>query len=286
MSFGKNFVNDRTKTEVFQSMKNVLKSIFLGTGFYEHLKYSKVFALYEKLFKPGVKLQFDRELAFYRSFLKASELFFDVGANDGHKTEVFLKLAKKVLCVEPEPGNVQTLRTRFRNRKSRVFIEDIVVSDTSGTKTLFVHHKGSAFNTLSEKFKTVGQQQGEELFREAITYSGEITVQSKTLDQLIAQYGKPSFIKVDTEGYEKTVLGGLTQPIAFMSLEFMLPQFAPELYDSIQYMERTFGDQLVYNLARDERLLLPRFVNRNELQSHLDQCSQCVIELIVHNRGC
>lgn len=46
------------------------------------------------------------------------------------------------------------------------------------------------------------------------------TVSVTTLDQLIADFGKPDYIKIDVEGFENEVLLGLSQPVPLVSVEF------------------------------------------------------------------
>ena len=58
--------------------------------------------------------------------------------------------------------------------------------------------------------------------RFAEMYQGTKTVPVKltTLDRLIARYGRPLFCKIDVEGFEFSVLKGLSQPITYISFEF------------------------------------------------------------------
>jgi hypothetical protein len=48
----------------------------------------------------------------------------------------------------------------------------------------------------------------------------EIVVPTVTLDQMIADHGKPRYIKIDVEGYEYEVLKGLTEPVPYISFEY------------------------------------------------------------------
>jgi Methyltransferase FkbM domain len=41
-----------------------------------------------------------------------------------------------------------------------------------------------------------------------------------TLDALIAEHGPPAFAKIDVEGFEATVLAGLSRPLPALSFEF------------------------------------------------------------------
>merc|ERR1719476_59374 len=52
----------------------------------------------------------------------------------------------------------------------------------------------------------------------------EIKVESRTLDGLIAQYGKPAYIKIDVEGAEEAAIKGLSTAIPMISWEFTYPE--------------------------------------------------------------
>ena len=41
-------------------------------------------------------------LHFYSQFIKKKDLCFDVGTNIGSRTELFLELGAKIICIEPQ----------------------------------------------------------------------------------------------------------------------------------------------------------------------------------------
>lgn len=245
-------------------MKGSIKRFLHKKGLYYPVRYSRLFHLYQLLFKPAVIQQQQREIIFYRSFLPACTLIFDIGANDGHKTEAFLSLAEKVVCCEPDTENFRLLQARFRNKKEKVILENTALSDQKGMATLHIHHPGSAFNTLSNKWMKVLEEDDVKRWEEKIQFSSQQTVETTTLDRLIEQYGLPGFIKMDVEGFEETVLKGLSRPVPYLSFETLLPDYAGELRNCLDKID-SLDHSATYNIALQEKLVLANFVNRDEL---------------------
>lgn len=54
-----------------------------------------------------------RALVHYRQFVKSGDLVFDVGANVGNRTAVFLRLGARVVAVEPHASCVAELTNRW-----------------------------------------------------------------------------------------------------------------------------------------------------------------------------
>ena len=65
--------------------------------------------------RPKLALRKAREFAFYRGLLGTHvRLIFDIGADAGHKTNLFRRLARCVVAVEPDPASYELLCQRFR----------------------------------------------------------------------------------------------------------------------------------------------------------------------------
>ncbi|MCW3073654.1 MAG: methyltransferase FkbM family [Flaviaesturariibacter sp.] len=173
-------------------MKQKIKCLIIKSGYYDYLKYSHLFKLYEKFFKPQVAKNAQREDTFYQSFLRKCPLIFDIGANDGHKTEAFLKLADQVVCCEPDERNFSILKTRFRNRQKNIKLERVALSSTIGQQGMYIHQTGSAFNTLNPKFKSITEADDLERWTEKIKFNSVVKVSTVTLDILIEKYGLPT----------------------------------------------------------------------------------------------
>jgi len=157
---------------------------------------------------------------FYSTVIGSNDLVFDVGANIGQRSEIFAKLARQVVAIEPQPNCIRHLKSRFRFNR-RVKIEQVALGETPGEATMW-QSESSGISSMSRRFiDTMGQG----VFSDQ-TWNKEIQVPVTTLDSLIALHGAPAFMKIDVEGYELSVLKGLTQPIPMISFEY-----EPELID-------------------------------------------------------
>ena len=147
---------------------------------------------------------FETDLRFYSQFVRPGDLCFDIGANYGAKAEVFLRLGARVVAFEPQDYCMNELKARLGAHPKLVTVE-AAVSDSTGIRTLFVERHSTASSL-------VPQWQGEVVKTAAVS--------TITLRDAIAQYGAPQFIKVDVEGHELEVLGGLSRPVRYLSYEY------------------------------------------------------------------
>lgn len=243
-----------------------IRLFFKRLGIYEYIKYSRPFNLYERLFKRAVVAAHKKEVRLYKSILSGCRLIFDVGAFDGHKTAAFLELCETVVAFEPDPANFDLLRKRFRHKKTRVILQPVALSDRAGESAFFIHHDGSAFNTLNPLWKDLLEADRQRRWNEEIRYAkgNEIVVRTDTLDAYIRQYGVPDFIKIDVEGHERRVLAGLRQKVPCISFECLLPEFRDDLLEILQKL-MSLDDRTVFSVIYEEELIFPGFITHAEL---------------------
>jgi len=155
------------------------------------------------------------ETRFYRRFIRRGALCFDVGANVGRKATFFRLLGAKVVCVEPVPAAIDTLRRTFAE-DSAVTVVPNAAGRSVGTADLRVGDS-TTISSLSDEW--IATAVGTERLA-GRTWPEMITVPVTTLDALIDEFGLPSFCKIDVEGYEVEVLHGLSQALPALSFEF------------------------------------------------------------------
>jgi FkbM family methyltransferase len=155
------------------------------------------------------------EHRFYRQFVSDGDLVFDIGANDGLKTDAFLLLGARVLSVEPNPVCAAKIRQSFLSEinAGRLAVEEVAVGESQGTLSLQLFEEDSTITSGSELFVSVAQQKG-------LISTSVIEVEILTIDQLAARFGHPVFLKIDVEGMDAQVLRGCHSRPTYISFEF------------------------------------------------------------------
>lgn len=154
--------------------------------------------------------------ALYANFVLPGDLVFDIGAHAGDRVSSFRRLGAQVVALEPQPRLARALRL-IHGRDGHVILLPAAVAAVDGQQTLYVNSKNPTVSTLSPAFMI--EAEGTEGWL-GQSWDDSVTVPCLTLDRLIGAFGLPAFIKIDVEGFEDEVLGGLTQAVPALSFEF------------------------------------------------------------------
>jgi FkbM family methyltransferase len=269
------------------ALKSQIQRILKQAGIYQRLKASPAYDLYWSLADRSVRARAKSEIGFYRDLLRGFStggLIFDVGANDGTKTGIFLSLGARVVAVEPDRTNQQILKEKYltyRLARKPVIIVGKALSDRDSIETMWIDEPGSAKNTLSWKWVET-LKHDDKRFGCHHDFCQQTTVETTTLDKLVAAHGLPFFIKIDVEGHEVSVLRGLHSKVPYLSFEVNLPEFLPDGLECVKMLDRLETEGKFNYVAGDyaRGLAHPEWLSSSELSRALGQCSEKSIEVI------
>jgi FkbM family methyltransferase len=269
-------------------LKRKTLTILKHAGLYERLRTSSIHDLYRRVADKGWILARDRQMDFYRRLLpelRHGDLIFDVGANEGSKTDLFLRMGARVVAIDPDETNQLILQERFvkfRLARKPVVIVGKAVSDNNTMESMWIDGPGSAVNTLSKKWATTlkGDKARHTYGHCGLDFAQRRTVETTTLEQLIALHGRPIFIKIDVEGYELNVIRGLRHPVPCLSFEVNLPEFRHEGLQCVALLAGlAVNSKFNYAVDCERGLVLERWLNSNEFLQVLEQCAESSIEV-------
>ncbi|MGB8799205.1 MAG: FkbM family methyltransferase [Candidatus Acidiferrales bacterium] len=267
------------------SLKENLRTLLKRCGVYERAKGSWIYDLYWSVADRRILDDRQKESDFYRTLLEGfqdGDLIFDVGANQGYKSDIFLRCGAKVVAVDPDRTNQEILKQKFldlRWKKRRLVIVPKAVSDRISTETMWIDAPGSAKNTLSRKWADT-LKDDDKRFGHTLGFEQSRQVETVTIEQLIIAHGSPFFIKIDVEGHELSVLRGIRRPVPYLSFEVNLPEFRREGLECIQVLAGLAPDGK-FNYSADCRrgLVLDRWIEKEEISAVLDSSRDGSLEV-------
>lgn len=266
-------------------MKRTIQNTLHKLGLYHRVKSSLAYDLYWRVADPRLIKGQTREVDFFRQVLQGfrpGDLIFDIGANMGQKTSVFLRLGARVVAVDPDRSNQEILRQSFltwRLRKHPVTIVGMAVSDSVGTHTMWVDAPGSAKNTLNPKWVDTLRTDAQR-FGTTLQFTQKLEVNTTTLEELFRTHGRPYYVKIDVEGHEPAVLKGLKSAVPYLSFEVNLPEFKPEALECVELLD-LLAREGQFNYAADcERgFVSKKWLTKGEFLSALGKCGEPCIEV-------
>lgn len=167
--------------------------------------------------------------AFYRNLLRPGDLAFDIGAHVGNRARAMRSAGARVVALEPQAQFSIFLRLTLP-RDIR-----LVEAAAGSVETVAQMAVSSRHPTVSSLKTGFAQKAGFAPGFEHVRWDSVQQVHVTTLDRLIAQEGLPRYIKIDVEGYELEVLSGLSQPVEYISVEYLpgLPDLTLSVIDRL-----------------------------------------------------
>jgi FkbM family methyltransferase len=140
-----------------------------------------------------------------RQYVATGDTVYDIGANIGY---VSLSLAKsvgptgRVIAFEPVPRNFDRLRENIRiNQLANVQLLEFAASEQSGEAVI----------RIAENLATASL-----VWHRNDPSAAQLTIRTVQIDQLVesGDLSSPSFVKIDVEGAEGSVLKGIRRTVA------------------------------------------------------------------------
>jgi len=182
----------------------------------------------------GVPFRARRLEQFYSQFVHEGALCFDIGAHVGNRIRCWRGLGARVVAVEPQEDFFRILH-RLYGRDPSVTLLQRAVGCESGEATLFISERHPTVTTLSREW--IERIKTDPTFKD-VSWSKTAQTNVTTLQELIEHHGLPEFIKIDVEGYEAEVLGGLSTAVSSLSFECLpvVRQIALECVDRLSQL--------------------------------------------------
>lgn len=155
----------------------------------------------------------------YAPFVGEGDVVFDVGAHLGDRSVAFASLGAHVVALEPQPSIAVWLR-RIVGRNPRIVLRTEAVGAAPGTARLAISRRNPTVSTMSDAWRESMTETHPGF--DGVRWDDSVEVTVTTLDALVEIYGVPAFCKIDVEGFESTVLAGLSHPLPALSVEFVV----------------------------------------------------------------
>lgn len=242
-------------------------SILLFTKLRQLYRYRRNWRKYKHRSARG-RSSIDGQLEFYSQFIRKGDLCFDVGANVGDKTDIFLQLGATVVAVEPQESCWRVLKRRFKNN-ANVHVVSKALDKTVGCKQISIDRSPTISSMSSEWIDRVKNSGRFASHR----WGYKMTVETTAIDALIEQFGKPAFCKIDVEGYEWQVLQGLSQSVQALSLEFISEYIEPVL-SCIKHLSQLGDFEFNYTVGDCTNLVLAHWAKADKISKMFSDRAQ------------
>jgi len=252
----------KSDTDTTGDIRKKVGSFLRRVGLYNTVK---------RVMRPAERILHDhRAVRFYERFVKENDLCFDIGANRGSRTEVFLRLGAHVVSVEPLDENLKVLRNKFGANPNVILVAKGLASE-EGQREIHFTEKATDVASMSDEWIEVAKSL-ERLRDPAYSWDQTKLISVTTLDKLIKLYGIPCFCKIDVEGYEYEVLRGLARPVPALSIE-CTPGYIEKSIDCVKHLASLGRYQFNYSVGESLRMVSDNWVDARAMEGVLESPS-------------
>ncbi len=153
-------------------------------------------------------------------------VLFDIGANEGKYTDANMKNFNKCILVEANPVLAENLREKYRTNTS-IYIVEAIASNKENE--VFYISNANQISTSDPEWIQKSR------FSNNYTWSPVEGIKTISVDTLIQQFGEPTLLKIDVEGYEYNVLQSLSKKVNMLCFEWA-EEKKKEILLSLEYL--------------------------------------------------
>jgi len=246
----------------------MIRELLRKIGLWPYLKYFK-----KKYFPSASQKEEERlipeRISFYQQFIEKGDLCFDVGANIGNRTEIFLKLGARVVAIEPQKECSKLLQLRFGNE---ITLVQQALGSHSGDGTIFISDTAEISSLSKEWIDSVSKSR----FKNS-QWNKREEVKITTLDQVIEQNGYPKFCKIDVEGFEEEVLKGLSKPIPTISFEYTIPERLSSVMNCLELLSKLGYYECNYTIGETMNFESSQWLSKEKLIDEINGLSENIL---------
>lgn len=171
------------------------------------------------------------------------DFIIDIGMHKGEDTGYYLMRGYNVLAVDADPAMIELAKKNFKNeyQKGQLQLLNAAISDKDGGTVTFNLSENTLWNSLKENIAD-----------RANLGKNAITVPTRTLTSLVAEYGAPYYCKIDIEGYDEVALQTLKTATE-------LPEYISVESECVAEGETISDEQALATLYRLKELGYSRF---------------------------
>ena len=155
-------------------------------------------------------------------------LLFDIGANRGLYADANIAEYDDCVLVEANPELCSFLQEKYR-MNPKMQIENCIVSNKP-SETFYISN-ADTISTVDKEWIENSR------FSKNYQWHPIQGLPTRSIDALVEQYGTPSFMKIDVEGYEYNVICSMTKKYCPLSFEWA-EEKKGEILLTLEYLQK------------------------------------------------